>query len=146
MCKGSSAVGGEGLSYGKIQALQSLRHFLAKMPPPFAQGRLSLHKGFAQGRLFSSCRRQDFIVQAISSEHREDFIPEGDFTYFFPCPLKNQRKPFTFLGFCAILHKHLPVAQLDSASDSDSEGRRFKSFRVGQQKTHFCLPRQRCVF
>ena len=27
----------------------------------------------------------------------------------------------------------LPVAQLDSASDSDSEGRRFKSFRVGQK-------------
>ena len=30
--------------------------------------------------------------------------------------------------------KHLPVAQLDSASDSDSEGRRFESFRVGQAK------------
>ena len=29
----------------------------------------------------------------------------------------------------------LPVAQLDSASDSDSEGRRFKSFRVGQKTT-----------
>ena len=27
---------------------------------------------------------------------------------------------------------YLPVAQLDSASDSDSEGRRFESFRVGQ--------------
>ena len=27
---------------------------------------------------------------------------------------------------------YLPVAQLDSASDSDSEGRRFKSFRAGQ--------------
>ncbi len=27
----------------------------------------------------------------------------------------------------------LPVAQLDSASDSDSEGRRFESFRVGQK-------------
>ena len=27
----------------------------------------------------------------------------------------------------------LPVAQLDSASDSDSEGRRFESYRVGQQ-------------
>ena len=26
----------------------------------------------------------------------------------------------------------LPVAQLDSASDSDSEGRRFESYRVGQ--------------
>ena len=29
---------------------------------------------------------------------------------------------------------YLPVAQLDSASDSDSEGRRFESFRVGQEK------------
>ena len=28
----------------------------------------------------------------------------------------------------------LPVAQLDSASDSDSEGRRFESFRVGQKR------------
>ena len=28
--------------------------------------------------------------------------------------------------------KYLPVAQLDSASDSDSEGRRFESFRAGQ--------------
>ena len=38
-----------------------------------------------------------------------------------------------------ILRTHnlfLPVAQLDSASDSDSEGRRFESFRVGQQKSH----------
>ena len=34
----------------------------------------------------------------------------------------------------------LPVAQLDSASDSDSEGRRFKSFRVGQKRgTARCL-------
>ena len=30
---------------------------------------------------------------------------------------------------------YLPVAQLDSASDSDSEGRRFKSFRAGQKST-----------
>ena len=29
----------------------------------------------------------------------------------------------------------LPVAQLDSASDSDSEGRRFKSFRAGQKNS-----------
>ena len=28
---------------------------------------------------------------------------------------------------------YLPVAQLDSASDSDSEGRRFESFRAGQK-------------
>ena len=29
--------------------------------------------------------------------------------------------------------EYLPVAQLDSASDSDSEGRRFESYRVGQK-------------
>lgn len=47
-------------------------------------------------------------------------------------------KHFTFEKRCAILHKHLnkhlPVAQLDSASDSDSEGRRFESCRVGQTR------------
>ena len=32
---------------------------------------------------------------------------------------------------------YLPVAQLDSASDSDSEGRRFESFRVGQKIDKF---------
>ena len=42
----------------------------------------------------------------------------------------------------------LPVAQLDSASDSDSEGRRFESFRVGQKPSPpyggggFCLPQR----
>ena len=30
--------------------------------------------------------------------------------------------------------KNLPVAQLDSARDSDSRGRRFESYRVGQKK------------
>ena len=37
----------------------------------------------------------------------------------------------------------LPVAQLDSASDSDSEGPRFESARAGQKNTHlgvFFLP------
>ena len=29
------------------------------------------------------------------------------------------------------------MAQLDSASDSDSEGRRFESYRVGQKSTSF---------
>ena len=33
----------------------------------------------------------------------------------------------------------LPVAQLDSASDSDSEGRRFESYRVGQKFDKFRL-------
>ena len=32
---------------------------------------------------------------------------------------------------------NLPVAQLDSASDSDSEGQRFESVRVGQKSTSF---------
>ena len=32
--------------------------------------------------------------------------------------------------------EYLPVAQLDSASDSDSEGQRFESARVGQNKRH----------
>ena len=35
--------------------------------------------------------------------------------------------------------EYLPVAQLDSASDSDSEGRRFESFRVGQKFDKFRL-------
>ena len=35
---------------------------------------------------------------------------------------------------------NLPVAQLDSASDSDSEGQRFESVRVGQTKKGACPP------
>ena len=31
--------------------------------------------------------------------------------------------------------EYLPVAQLDSASDSDSEGQRFESARAGQENT-----------
>ena len=34
---------------------------------------------------------------------------------------------------------HLPVAQLDSASDSDSEGQRFESARAGQKTTSLWL-------
>ena len=34
----------------------------------------------------------------------------------------------------SIAIEYLPVAQLDSASDSDSEGRRFESFRAGQKR------------
>ena len=34
---------------------------------------------------------------------------------------------------------YLPVAQLDSASDSDSEGRRFESCRVGQKNNRYPL-------
>ena len=33
------------------------------------------------------------------------------------------------------LEKYLSVAQLDSASDSDSEGHEFESHRVGQKST-----------
>ena len=48
-------------------------------------------------------------------------------------------KHFTFEKRCAILFRHqkshLPVAQLDSASDSDSEGRGFESCRVGQKRS-----------
>ena len=36
------------------------------------------------------------------------------------------------LWYNTLANKNLPVAQLDSASDSDSEGQRFKSVRVGQ--------------
>ena len=38
------------------------------------------------------------------------------------------------LCYTNICIKQLPVAQLDSASDSDSEGQRFESVRVGQYK------------
>ena len=44
---------------------------------------------------------------------------------------------FTNALFCDTIQrsiKNLPVAQLDSASDSDSEGQRFESVRVGQNK------------
>ena len=37
------------------------------------------------------------------------------------------------------LLKQLPVAQLDRAPDSDSEGRRFESYRVGQKFDKFRL-------
>ena len=36
-------------------------------------------------------------------------------------------------------HIYLPVAQLDRATDSDSVGRRFKSYRVGQKFDKFRL-------
>ena len=35
-----------------------------------------------------------------------------------------------------------PVAKLDIAADSDSEGRGFESLRAGQERNLFCLPRQ----
>ena len=39
LCKGSCRGATEGLFYDKVLILQSLRHFLTKMPPPFTQGR-----------------------------------------------------------------------------------------------------------
>ena len=63
---------------------------------------------------------------------REDKEPvrygRNVYLYF---PFERQTlKAFTFTYKLNILF--LPVAQLDSASDSDSEGRRFESYRVGQ--------------
>ena len=37
------------------------------------------------------------------------------------------------IWYTVLCTKNLPVAQLDSASDSDSEGQRFESVRVGQK-------------
>ena len=51
---------------------------------------------------------------------------------------KNEKNAFSGLLFEKTVlqyNAYLPVAQLDSASDSDSEGRRFESFRVGHQDT-----------
>ena len=75
---------------------------------------------------------------------------------------KNEKNAFSGLLFrFSVLqyNAYLPVAQLDSASDSDSEGRRFESCRVGQKNqtppcgasAFFGLPvanlsRQRCRF
>ena len=57
------------------------------------------------------------------------------------CPLRPKRQTLKVLASESLptpifFTLYLPVAQLDSASDSDSEGRRFKSFRVGQNKKH----------
>ena len=59
--------------------------------------------------------------------------------WFFQNPLTYTRINGTMFKrteqFCVCFFKikYLPVAQLDSASDSDSEGRRFESYRVGQK-------------
>ena len=45
------------------------------------------------------------------------------------------KKDLTFQPSRCIIITHLPVAQLDSASDSDSEGRRFESCWAGQKNT-----------
>ena len=47
----------------------------------------------------------------------------------------------TLAAICAIIKKqYLPVAQLDSASDSDSEGQRFESARAGHEENLICQP------
>ena len=61
------------------------------------------------------------------------------FSFLFPFLKKSQKIPFfTLQRFKTMVQYrgHLPVAQLDSASDSDSEGQRFESARVGQARKH----------
>ncbi len=51
--------------------------------------------------------------------------------------------------FFSLKKKYLPVAQLDSASDSDSEGHEFESHRVGQVEsldTQYRVPRFFAIF
>ena len=48
--------------------------------------------------------------------------------------------------FCAIISAHPPVAKLDIAADSDSEGRGFESLRAGQKRNTLCLPDKGCFF
>ena len=55
-------------------------------------------------------------------------------SYVFLCDLTNAVKGDTIKRHNLI---PLPVAQLDSASDSDSEGPRFESARAGQKTTNF---------
>ena len=47
---------------------------------------------------------------------------------------KNNFKNLDFFSALCYNIEYLPVAQLDSASDSDSEGQRFKSVRVGHKR------------
>ena len=94
------------------------------------------------------------------SESESDALPLGDTPRFSTLGIISHRKRFvntyfklflkkysffrkigffyfTKYVFCDTIHKsilYLPVAQLDSASDSDSEGQRFESVRVGQNK------------
>ena len=55
------------------------------------------------------------------------------------------KKDLTFPPPRCIIITHLPVAQLDSASDSDSEGRRFESCWAGQKDTKGTLSPS-CLF
>ena len=97
------------------------------------------------------------------SESESDALPLGDTPRFSTLGIISHRKRFvntyfklflkkysffrkigffyfTKYVFCDTIHKsilYLPVAQLDSASDSDSEGQRFESVRVGQKNDKF---------
>ncbi len=78
------------------------------------------HDGFQRGKKSPS---PDFVVKSCS--RATTFFQKG--LAFFRSLWYNSK----------VFISHLPVAQLDSASDSDSEGRRFESFRVGQEeKSH----------
>ena len=76
------------------------------------------HRGIAplQSRIFCQKRAEE------KGAHRPTFFEKG-------VAFLNQ---VCYNGVVKI--SYLPVAQLDSASDSDSEGRRFESFRVGQKE------------
>lgn len=84
------------------------------------------------------------VKNARRTDKFADFAALAD--AFTPCGKLRASKKFSKSiafrpGLCYNIsalrdsQRHLPVAQLDSASDSDSEGRRFESFRVGQKHT-----------
>ena len=68
-----------------------------------------------------------------SSAFPLSFRSPGKIIFFLKSTLHLKKVVLYYIG---IKKGHLPVAQLDSASDSDSEGRRFESCRVGQKTEH----------
>ena len=82
----------------------------------------------------SAYRRRRHIA---SSEHR-DIDSINTQSSKRPKP-ERQTLKVSFRKNKNLIYIYLPVAQLDSASDSDSEGRRFESFRVGQKRTKHLL-------
>ena len=101
-------------------------------------------------RLFHSLWETSLIFCGKVHRQKGSF-PQGQFpckTVFFRAKNGDRKGARTvtffqkgvafFLQVCyndVVKISYLPVAQLDSASDSDSEGRRFESFRVGQKRT-----------
>ena len=69
---------------------------------------------------------EEFVKKCLQSGQKYDIIE------------RSKRK-------MRLLHKYLPVAQLDSASDSDSEGQRFESVRVGQTNNRGACPPVFCL-